>query len=171
MYVALWPMGMTGCPVIVCCLHTDMIMKVAAVIVLLYFLSAVVDVCSQTVPYISFKGTNLANHSYIDFTQVGEGSDSLQCHTDLTSCCSRAQGDDRGDWYFPNGERLQFISFSEHNLYEYREAQRVDLSVHGTPTLPEGIYRCGIETSATSNDNRETVYVGLYHHNNRGQYM
>ena len=156
---------------IVCCLHTDIIMRVTVLIVLSCFLSAIMDVCSQTVPYITFMGTNLPNHSYVDFTQVGEGSDSVQCHTDLTSCCSKAQGPDRGDWYFPNGGRLLFNSFSMHNLYENREAQRVDLSVHGSPTLPEGIYRCDIETSATSNDNRETVYVGLYWHKNRGQYM
>ena len=168
MYVVLWPMGMTGCLVIVCCLHTDIIMRVTALIVLLCFLSAVVDVCSQTVPYISFMGTNLPNHSYINFTQVGEWSDSVQCHTDLTSCCSGAQGPDRGDWYFPRGNRLPFSSNSINKLYENREDQRVDLHVHGSPTLPEGIYRCDIETSATSNDNRETVYVGLYKHNNRG---
>ena len=156
---------------IVCCLHTDIIMRVTVLIVLLCFLSAVVDVCSQTVPYISFMGTNLPNHSYIDFTQVGEGSDSVQCHTDLTTCCSEDQGPDRGDWYFPEGERLQFSSFASSKLYESRKAQRVDLSVYRSPTPPEGIYCCGIETNATSNDNRKTVYVGLYKQNNGGQYM
>ena len=161
---------MTGCLVIVCCLHTD-IMTVTVLIVLLCFLSAVVDVYSQTVPYISFMGTNLPNHSYIHFTHVGEGSDNVRCHTDLITCCSGAQGPDRGDWYFPNGERLQFSSYNVNKLYAHREAQRVDLRVRGSPTLPEGIYRCSIETSATSNGNRETVYVGLYKHNNTGQYI
>ena len=143
-------------------------MRVTVIIVLLCFLSAVVDVCSQTVPYISFKGTNLPNHSYIDFTQVGEG---VQCHTDLTTCCTAVQGDDRGDWYFPDGKRLTFSTFASNILYESRETQRVNLYIRGSPTVPEGIYRCDIETSATSNDNRETVYVGLYKHNNTGQYM
>ena len=146
-------------------------MKVTVLIVLLCFLSAVMEIYSQTVPYISFMGTNLPNHSYIDLTQVGKGNHSVQCHTDLTSCCAGAQGPDRGDWYFPNGEQLQLNFFSPNKLYESRQAQRVDLSVHGRPTLPEGIYRCGIETNATSNDSRESVYVGLYHHNNKGQYM
>jgi len=157
--------------VIVCCLHADIIMRVTVLIVLLCFLSAFVDVCSQTVPYISFMGTNLPNHSYIDFTQVGQVSDSVQCHTDLTTCCSKFQGDDRGDWYFLNGEQLEFffLNVNIHKLYESREAQRVDLSVHGSPTPPEGIYHCGIETSANSNDSRESTYVGLYQHN-RGQY-
>ena len=172
MYIGLWPIGMIGSLVIIMCyLHTDIIMRVTVLIVLLCFLSAVMDVCSQTVPYISFMGTNLPNHSYIDFTQVGEWSDSVQCHTDLTSCCTGAQGDDRGNWYFPDGEQLQFSSFIPNKLYQNRGAQRVDLNVYGTPTLPEGIYRCDIETSATSNDSRESAYVGLYHHKNRGQYM
>ena len=152
---------------IVCCLHADIIMRVTVLIVLLCFTSAVVDVCFQTVSYISFNGMNLPNHSYINFTQVMKG---VQCHTDLTTCCTAAQGDDRGDWYFPDGERLTFSTLASNIVYEMREAQRVDLNVRGSPTLPEGIYRCGIETSATSNDNRETVYVGLYKHNNRGQY-
>ena len=156
------------CLVIVCCLHADIIMRVTVIIVLLCFTSAVVDVCSQTVPYISFNGMNLPNNSYINFTQVVEG---VLCHTDLTSCCTAAQGGDRGDWYFPDGKRLTFPTPASNILYEMREAQRVELHVRGSPTLPEGIYRCDIETSATSNDNRETVYVGLYKHNNRGQYM
>ena len=153
---------------IVCCLHADIIMRVTVLIVLLCLTSAIVDVCSQTVPYISLNDMNLPNHSYINFTQVMEG---VQCHTDLTTCCTATQGGDRGDWYFPDGERLAFSTVASNILYEMREDQRVDLHVRGSPTLPEGIYHCDIETSATSNDNRETVYVGLYKHNSRGQYM
>ena len=39
---------------------------------------------SQTIPYISFM---VLNHSYINLTLVGDeedGSDSVQCHTDLS---------------------------------------------------------------------------------------
>ena len=166
MYAVLWPMV-----VIVCYLHSDIIMKVTVIIVLLCFLSAVVDVCSQTVPYISFMGTNLPNHSYIDFTQVGEGSDSVQCHTDLTSCCNQAQGPDCGDLYSPKGNRLPFAhNISTNGVFESRQAQRVDLHVQGSSTLLDGIYRCDIETNTTSNDSRKTVYVGLYQ-SNRGQYI
>ena len=69
---------------------------------LLCLLSALVEVHSQTVPYVSFMGTNLLNHNYVDLTLVGgavDGSDSVQCHTDLDTCCSSSQGDDHGDWY------------------------------------------------------------------------
>ena len=127
-------------------------------------LSAVVGVHSQTVPYVSFMGTDLTNHSYVDLTLVGSyASDSVQCHTDLDSCCRRAQGPDRGDWYFPNGERLHFSG----DIDEHRDAQRVDLRRRNNGGI-SGIYRCTIETNAVHSDNdsdtttRETVYIGLY---------
>ena len=57
---------------------------------------------SQTFPYVSFMGQTLANHSYVDLSTVGsepDGSDSVQCHTDLSTCCSGIWGPHRGDWY------------------------------------------------------------------------
>jgi len=136
---------------------------------LLCLLSALVEVQSQTVPYVSFMGTNLSNHSYVNLTLVGrasDGSDSVQCHTDLSTCCGGAQRPDRGDWYFPNGERLQFSNGPD-DIYEQRTAQRVDLRRRNYGAT-SGIYRCTIETNAVHSDNssdnttRETVYVGLY---------
>ena len=139
---------------------------------LLCLLSALMEVHSQTVPYVSFMGTNLPNHSYVDLTLVGDaldGSDSVQCHTDLDWCCSGAQGPGRGDWYFPNGDRLSF-SGNPGDIYESRGAQRVDLHRRNNGDT-SGIYRCDIETYAVNDeDGRETVYVGLYasggEHNN-----
>ena len=133
---------------------------------LLCLLSALVEVHSQTVPYVSFMGTNLPNHSYVDLTLVGNVLNSVQCHTDLNTCCNRTQGTDRGDWYFPNGDRLQFLN-DLGDIYEQRVAQRVDLRRRNNGDT-SGIYHCTIETNAVhSNDNsdtttRETVYVGLY---------
>ena len=139
-------------------------MKATVMSVLLCLLSALVEVHSQTVPYVSFMGTNLSNHSYVDLTAVGDaedGSDSVQCHTDLSTCCSDAQGVHRGDWYFPNGDRLQFRT-ERGDIFEWRAAQRVDLR-HGNNSDTSGIYRCDIETNAVNDDDgRETVYAGLY---------
>ena len=159
--------------IIVYCFHAAIIMRVTAIAIkLLSFLSAVMDVCSQTVPYIRFMGTNLSNNSYIKLTQVGNmARTSVQCHTDLTTCCKEVQGDDRGDWYFPNGTRLPFSPISFRQIFETREDKRIDLRRHNNPNMPEGMYRCDVETNATSNDNRETVYVGLYNNSNRGQYL
>ena len=117
-------------------------------------------VSQHTVPYLSFMGQTLANHSWVDISQVGTGNNTVQCHTDLSTCCSGQQGSHRGDWYFPNGDRLPLPGGGD--IVESRLAQRVDLRRnHGTE--PTGIYRCDIETDAVhDNDMRETVYVGLY---------
>jgi len=109
-------------------------------------------------------GVDVSNHSYVDLTFVGDamdGSDSVQCHTDLSTCCSKAAaGPDRGDWYFPNGTRLPFAMF---NIFESRQAQRVDLRRKGRSDVTSGIYRCTVETNAFNDDDgRETVYAGLY---------
>ena len=124
-----------------------------------------VEVNSQTFPYVSFMGQILANHSYVDLSLVGDatsGSDSVQCHTDLSTCCGSAQGSHRGDWYFPDGNRLQF----DDDIFEAREDQRVDLRRSNSATSPVGIYRCDIPTVAVHDDTdisvRATVYVGLY---------
>ena len=154
-----------------CCdaIPTGAAMRATVMSVLLCLLSALVEVHSQTVPYVSFMGTNLPNHSYMDLTLVGRadsGSGSVQCHTDLSTCCNKTQGADRGDWYFPNGNRLQF-SGDPGDLYQFRLAQRVDLRRKNNDGT-SGIYRCTIETNAVHSDDnsdtttRETVYAGLY---------
>ena len=130
---------------------------------LLCLLSALVEVQSQTAPYLTFMGNNIPNHSYVDLNTVGSalnGLNSVQCHTDLKTCCNPAQGRDRGDWYFPNGKRLQFFGGSI--IYENRTDQRVDLRFLGRGDI-SGIYHCDIETTSVNDENGwETVYVGLY---------
>ena len=130
---------------------------------LLLFLLSLVEVhCQQTLHhYISFMGQTLVNHSYVDLSTVSDGSNSVQCHTDLSTCCSSSQGAHRGDWYFHNGTILPLFG----DMYEARGAQRVVIR-RTTATGPTGIYRCDIPTNAvhdnTENSVRDTVYVGLY---------
>ena len=127
---------------------------------LLCLLSALVEVHSQTVPYVSFMGTNLTNHSYVDLNRVGDAvDDGVQCHTDLSTCCNRVAGDDRGDWFFPDGDRLPFPSPA--NIVESREPQLVALRYSGSGTPVSGIYCCTIPTTTSAPD-REIVYVGVY---------
>ena len=52
--------------VMVYCLSPGATMRATAMSVLLCLLSALVEVHSQTVPYVSFMGSNVANHSYMD---------------------------------------------------------------------------------------------------------
>ena len=85
-------------------------------------------------------------------------ANAVQCHTDLNTCCSGADGPDRGDWYFPDGYRLPLSG----NVYEGRGPQLAVLQYTGSGGT-SGIYRCDIETVAVNNnDGHETVYVGLY---------
>ena len=134
------------------------------VVCLLSLLWSLVEVHSQTFPYVSFNGQTLANHSYVDLSLVGDassGSDSVQCHTDMGTCCSGLQGHHRGDWY---GTRL--LHPGSGDIYESRLSQRVDLRRRNNANSPTGIYRCDIPTNAVHDDTdisvRDTVYVGLY---------
>ena len=136
-------------------------------VVSLSLLWSLVEVHSQqTFPYVSFMGQTLANHSYVDLSLVGtSGSDSVQCHTDLSTCCSGGiQGSHRGDWFFSDGGRLPFPA-ANIPIYETCGAQRVDLR-RASATSPTGLYRCDIPTNAVHDDTdisvRDTVYVGLY---------
>ena len=145
----------------------------SATVVLLSVLWFLVEVHSQTeFPHVSFRGVNLTDHGYVDLslvgTDLGDPGNSVRCHTDLQMCCSSAQGENtRGDWRFPNGDRLQFSgSTPAPDIYEVRGAQRVDLVRRNNADSPSGIYRCEIATSAVNDDNdrsvRDMVYVGLY---------
>ena len=132
--------------------------QLASLLLLPWFLVEVY--CQQTVPYVSFMDQTLANHSYVDISQVGIGSDTIHCHTDLSTCCKSIQGPYRGDWYFPNGDILPLLDGSD--IIKIRQAQRVDLR-RKRGTGPTGIYCCDIATVAVhDNGMRETFYVGLY---------
>ena len=137
---------------------------------LLCLLWSLMEVFSQTeYPYVSFMGKTLPNHSYVDLSQVGNdnsGSDSVQCHTDLSTCCSGAQSEHRGDWFAPavnSKERLPSSNDSSADIYQVHGTQRVDLRRRNDAVTPSGIYRCDI---AVHNDSdtpvRKVIYVGLY---------
>ena len=134
------------------------------IVSLLSLLWSLVEVHCQTAPYVTLMGNTVPNHGYVDLGLVGDelhGDDSVQCHTDLSTCCNSAYGPHRGDWFAP-GEtyRLPF-SGEPGDIYENRLAQRVDLRRRNNANSPVGIYHCGIQTSADPSV-RATVYVGLY---------
>ena len=137
---------------------------------LLSFLWSLVEVHSQSAPYISLRGETLPDHGYVAFSLVGEddsgsGSDGVLCVTDFQTCCSSSQGSHRGDWYFPNKTRVPFISGPHAGIFESRGAQRVELRRRINTLSPSGIYHCEIPTNAVHNSDitmRETVYVGIY---------
>ena len=157
-------------------LHTllSVRMEPFGIVLFIIFLPwSLVEVNSQTFPYVSFMNQTLANHSYVDLSLIGRTDvplinenygDSVECHTDLTTCCNRTYGVYRGDWYFPNGSRLPFPHMT--GIFESRDSQRVDLRRNKDGLTP-GIYRCDIPTIAVHDVNNTSVrdrpvYVGLY---------
>ena len=150
-------------------------MKATLLCVLLCLIWSLVEVQSQTeYPYMSFKGTTLPNHSYVDLSLLGDRSgtkynNTLQCHTNLEACC-RLQPNGipgRGDWFAPgNDTRLPFGN-DPGDIYEDRRHQVVHLKRRRSAYVSSGIYRCVIPTNAVHNDSDpsvgETVYVGLYY--------
>ena len=142
-------------------------LSVSSLLLLLLFL---VEVHSQqTFPYVSFglTGPALANHSYVNLSTVGravDNSDSVVCHSDLSSCCSGGQGIHRGNWSFPDGTLLPSIGPSV--PIGFGRTAQIAVIRRTTATGPTGIYRCDIPTVAvhsnTDNSVRDSVYVGLY---------
>ena len=116
-------------------------------------------------PYISFMGDILPNHAFVDLELVGTTeNNSVICHTDLPTCCTSAQGPDRGDWYFPDGAILPPANETNGSVYEVHLAQQVQLG-RGAGSVVPGIYYCNISTNATNagpSTNGEIAYVGLY---------
>ena len=129
-----------------------------------------VEVHSQTAPYLTFMGEILPNNSYVDLSLVGQGGNAthdsgreIVCHTDLDTCCSGSDG--HGDWFYPHGSPV--VDRRGRSIVMKKLHKRVRLE-HGTgikEEIPHGIYQCAIETVAVSGEGgtgRERVYVGLY---------
>ena len=147
------------------------VLKVSVVWISLYLMSQVCYCEGEEYPHVSFNGVVLANHSYVNLLLVNDTeSGSVQCHTDLSTCCRIEQGLHRGDWFFPNGSVLGFSSSRGHDIVENRGPQRVDIRRRNNGSA-SGIYHCSIATNSFHNASdtlREHVYVGLY--DSGGQY-
>ena len=129
-------------------------------LLVVFLLLSLVEVRSQTAPYISFMGETLPNHAHVNLSLVGNnanGSDSVQCRTDLFSCCTQ-QG--TGEWYHPD---MSIVALSD-DMYAVHGAKQIDLRRRRSNAM-SGIYRCDIETIAVHGDypsTKESIYVGLY---------
>ena len=94
---------------------------------------------------------DLLNHSYVNLSLVGNasnGSDSVQCHTDLSTCCSSVSNS--SGWFPPRGQRMG-------NIYETPGDQQINLHYGGM----SGVYYCLIPVDGGT-DESDHVYVGLY---------
>ena len=139
-----------------------------ALAVLCFFLS-LVGVHSQIeYPYIFFMGEILPNHTYVNLSLVGNsGSDSVQCHTDLETCCSHQQSINHcGNWHPPGSDRRLPFNYESGDIYEEHRYQRTELHCRNNADSPTGIYRCSIPTIAVHDDTDTSVraffYLGVY---------
>ena len=99
-----------------------------------------VYVRTHAVPYVTFMGETLPNNSYVDVSLVGDplsGGEGVQCHTDLTTCCSRKQSNESGDWYAPGGEDRLPLSRHLNTTFQYHESQKVTLYHSSTALLSD----------------------------------
>ena len=147
-------------------------MKATLLCVLLCLLWSLVEVTEY--PYLTFKGINLSNHSYVDISQVGRErfdengrkNDTIQCHTDLVTCCHDYREVPRGDWFAPGSDTKLRIWNQSGDMFQSRQPQVVHLRRRHNPNGPTGIYRCVIATNAVKDDSDgsvgKTAYVGLY---------
>ena len=120
--------------------------------VLLFLLWSLVEVHSQTppAPYLTFMGEILPDHSYVDLSALGEFENvHIVCHTDLTSCCGGTGRDDRGFWYFPNGDVLPGAADNPIVLMKTLLVARL-IRGTGPGDAPSGLYCCTIETVAVN---------------------
>ena len=132
-------------------------------LLLLPFIIAQVHTLRYPFIRLGESGPALSNHSYVNLSRVEDGyRTSLQCHTDLVTCCRTLVGPDRGDWYFPNGSVLKNARFGG-SIFRNLQNQRIDLRRRYSNHDANGIYKCTIETNAVNNETgREIFYVGLY---------
>ena len=140
--------------------------KISTVCVLL---SLCVHCQSQEYPHVRFMGNVLMNHSYVNLSLVGRSENNrVSCHTDRDTCCTMAQGNaHRGDWFFPNGTRLEFSNYGE-DIYQMRGAQRVSLLRRNNGNV-SGIYHCNIIIGTGTDPMIGIFYIGLY--DDRGKFM
>ena len=119
----------------------------------------------DTVPYITFMGARLPNHSFVDLQQFGNtpnGTNVLLCHTDLDTCCDPHVHNHTGQWVLPNGAVLlsgQGVMF----VYAAQGIeQQLDLAYDGMPeSAIEGLFRCDVPTNANATV-LKSVYVGVF---------
>ena len=140
---------------------------------LLFLLWSLVEVHSQTAPYLTFMGETLPDHSYVDLSalgDIGNEDDHVVCHTDLTTCCGGSL--DRGYWYSTAGTELPGAGGAATNPIVLMRGPQVARLIRGTNSddAPSGLYRCIIETNADNGPGSpspdkgfgETLYVGVY---------
>jgi hypothetical protein len=105
--------------------------------------------------FLSLKGEFIANNSYVDVNDIGEGDDALLCQTNKPDCCHEI-GNRAGEWYFPNGSRVRLWVYGD-DFYRDRGAGVVRLNRRQVLKFTAGgHFRCEVPDA---NMNMQTIYA------------
>ena len=110
--------------------------------------------------WFSLNGITYQNNSYVTLEDIGVGSDSLLCVTNLTACCrppyTGENGSAMGNWFFPNGTRVPNSGI----MWDFQRTRgQMEVVLQRTRGGEEGIYRCEIPDSRSV---IQTIYIGVY---------
>ena len=119
---------------------------------------------------LDINGTIVPNFALLTHSDIDTSDDlevvggNLVCQTDLTTCCSGADGTPQGRWHYPTGGNVLFNfegTLPSGQIYRMRRrTQVVRLRRElGSAATANGIYRCEV---ADKNGTMQTRYVGLY---------
>ena len=112
-----------------------------------------VSVWPQSLPHFQFEGNVLANNSYIDQGNIGEGNnDSLHCVTNNSNCCSNG----KGNWYNNATGEVEQEPDRNNSLYVTRGDGVVYLNRRRGGS--SGMWRCDIPDS---NGVQQSIYIYL----------
>ena len=105
--------------------------------------------------FLSLNGAVIPDHGYMASRDIGSTND----NTALLCFTNRAGTPTSGNWFGPDGTRVDDTGTDVPGVIRTRGSMVVRLRRTTTGTAPEGIYWCSVPDSAST---PQTVYVGLY---------
>ena len=94
------------------------------------------------------------NNSVVALADIGEGFGALYCLTNLTTCCTEADGGSAGEWFLP-GQTLPVIDVSQStdsaDFVTSRAPSAVLLNRRTNTTGPTGVFTCQISDESGQN--------------------
>ena len=112
---------------------------------------------------LSLTGAPIANNSYVDIDDIGEGAAALLCHTNKTDCCV---GQNRaGEWHFSCNQDMKvgilgYSPLASSLFYRNRGQSVVRLNRRGNPSQ-RGCFRCEVP-DASNVDQIIFVNIGMF---------
>ena len=114
--------------------------------------------------YLTLNGTTIANHSFVDVDNIGEGdAAALLCRTNKTDCCTSKMGQTKaGEWHFSCNQDMEVgilgdPPLADNLFYRNRNKSVVRLNRHGNPS-ERGCFRCEVPDA---NDVHQIVFTNI----------